>query len=260
MPAEYATPAFAVNPPRPSFSIVVPALGEAEGIGAALAAAGRAAMSAGAVVEAVVADGDPAGSTLAAMGEPPAGLSSVRGLLAPRGRARQMNAGAAAASGDILLFLHADTQLPEDAFAAVAGVLGNGARAGAFSLRIDSSRKSLALIAAVATLRSRVFGLPFGDQALFMSRAAFDRLGGFADLPLMEDVDMAVRLGRAGMRPRILPQAVLTSPRRWERRGPLFCTLRNWALLTLWGLGVPAGRLAGFYRPMNNGQEGGHGR
>ncbi len=261
MPAEYATTAPALEAPAPRFSLVTPVLREAAGIGRTLAAAGRAALLAGARVEALVVDGDPAGSTLAALpAVPPPGLAALRGLAAPCGRARQMNAGAAQARGDILLFLHADALLPEDAFAAIEAALARGARAGAFSLAVESSRRSpaLTLIAAAATLRSRLFGLPYGDQALFLPRAEFQRLGGFADLPLMEDVDMALRLARAGLRPRILRQAVRASARRWEREGAVRCTLRNWALLALWSLGVPARRLARFYGPASG--SGGDGR
>lgn len=259
MPAEYATTPCAVNPPlacpAPRFSVVVPALDEVRGIGTALDALGRAALFAGAVVEVVVADGDPAGSTLAALPRAVAGLAQVRGLTAPRGRARQMNAGAAEARGEILVFLHADTLLPEGAFVAIEAALADGARAGAFALSIDSPRRGLALIAAVATLRSRVFGLPYGDQAVFLGRGDFVRLGGFADLPLMEDVDLALRLRRAGMTPRTLRLAVRTSPRRWQRQGALYCTLRNWALLGLWLLGVPASCLARHYRPLAGQEE-----
>lgn len=260
MPAEYATSASAVNPPRPRFSVIMPVLGEAAGIGATLDAVGRAARAAGALVEVVIADGDPRGSTLAGLGAPPGGLAEVRGIVASRGRARQMNAGAAEARGDIFLFLHADTVLPVDAFSAIEDALARETAAGAFALSIDSPRRSLACIAAMANLRSRLLGLPFGDQAFFLPRQAFERLGGFADLPLMEDVDLVLRLRRAGHRPRILPQAVRTSARRWEKQGAVFCTLRNWSLLALWSLGVPAGSLARFYRPMGSRNGDGHGR
>ncbi|EPR39819.1 putative Transferase 2, rSAM/selenodomain-associated [Desulfovibrio sp. X2] len=243
--------------PKPRFSVVVPALFEAASICRTLDAVRAAALRAGVRVEVVVADGDPEGSTLAALAQCGAdgeargdGGFTLRGLGAPRGRALQMNAGASAACGEILVFLHADTLLPEEAFSAVEEALARGARAGAFALDIDSKRPSLRLVAAVATLRGRLFGLPYGDQACFLRREDFARLGGFAELPLMEDVEFARRLSRAGMRPRILPCAVLTSARRWERQGALWCTLRNWLLVALYSLGVPPARLARFYGAM----------
>ena len=242
--------------PIPRLSVVIPALGEAATVCRAVSSVALAAACADMVAEVVVADAEPGdgGSPLSALDrlDPAARsrLAGVRGLRAPQGRARQMNAGAAAARGEILLFLHADTRLPETALATAARLLDNGARAGAFGLEIDSPRASIRFIARMATLRARFLGLPFGDQGLFLRRDLFENLGGFADLPLMEDVEFVRRLARNGARPVVARENVVTSARRFERLGPLACTLRNWTLLSLYLLGAPPARLARFYRPM----------
>lgn len=145
-------------PIPPRVSVIVPALSEGARINALvdhLRVVGY-----GTPLEIVIVDGDPDGSTLAALDR-----TGVLGLTAPRGRARQQNAGAAAASGDILLFLHADTRLPAGAFADVAAALAGRTRAGAFSLSIRSRHPWLRLVAAGANLRSRLFGLPYGDHS-----------------------------------------------------------------------------------------------
>lgn len=240
----------------PRLSVVIPALGEAASIGRTVSSVALAAAYAGIAAEVVVADAEPGdgGSTLSALDrlDPAARsrLAGVRGLRAPQGRARQMNAGASVARGEILLFLHADTRLPETALATAARLVDNGARAGAFGLAIDSPRVSIRLIARAATLRARYLGLPYGDQGLFLRRDLFEGLGGFADLPLMEDVEFVRRLARNGVRPVVARESVVTSARRFERLGPLACTLRNWTLLSLYLLGAPPARLARFYRPM----------
>jgi len=247
-------------PPR--VSVIVPVLAEGARIGALvdhLRVVGY-----GTSLEIVVVDGDPAGSTLAALDR--AGIVT---LTAPQGRASQQNAGAAAASGDILLFLHADTRLPAGALTAITRAMATGAHAGAFSLSIRSRRPWLRLVAAGANLRSRLFGLPYGDQTFFFRRDLFDALGGFPDLPIMEDVALMRALARAGERPVILPQRVSTSARRWQAEGLLRTTARNLALLLGYLCGVPATRLATWYPAMpelcgdgredaSGGQEGSH--
>jgi len=229
--------------PHPLFSVVVPVLREADLINALvdnIRVAGY-----GVPLEILVVDGDPAGSTLAALRR-----DDVIALTAPRGRARQLNAGAAAARGDNLLFLHADTKLPAGAFQAAANALDGPADAGAFSLAIRSKHPLLRLIAAGATLRSRLFSLPYGDQGHFLRRDLFEALGGYPDIPLMEDVALMQTLARAGGRIVVLPLHVVTSARRWQAEGILRTTIRNLTLLTLYGLGVSPRTLARHYPAM----------
>jgi len=124
-----------------------------------------------------------------------------RALVAPRGRAAQMNAGARAATGDVLVFLHADTLLPAGAAAAVAGAVAGGARWGRFDVTISGRPRVLRVVAAMMNLRSRLTGIATGDQAIFVRRAAFDAVGGFPDQPLMEDIEISRRLRRLAGRP-----------------------------------------------------------
>lgn len=160
-----------------------------------------------------------------------------------------MNAGAARASGEVLLFLHADTQLPRKAFFVISNAMADARIAGgAFDLAIDSPRPIFRVMERTASRRSRLTRIPYGDQAIFLRRSVFAALGGYREIPLMEDVDLMVRLRRAGQRIHILPDRVRTSPRRWERDGVLFGTLRNWTLVTLYALGVSPDRLVRFYR------------
>jgi rSAM/selenodomain-associated transferase 2 len=160
-----------------------------------------------------------------------------------------MNAGAAAANGEILIFLHADTRLPEEGFEKVAQVLRGGKYvAGAFDLGIDSDRLVLRYIAASARLRSRLNRIPYGDQAIFMSKTYFDAIGRFREIPIMEDVDLMRRIKKRGDKIFILPDRVRTSPRRWETEGAIYTTLRNQLLVALYYLGVSPEKLAKFYK------------
>lgn len=165
----------------------------------------------------------------------------------PKGRGRQMNAGAAAAAGAWLWFVHADSQLPPgwlDAFAALPA----GAAGGWFRFALDAGAWQARLIEAGVRWRVRMWTLPYGDQGLFVRRAVFDHLGGFADLPLMEDVDFIRRLRRAGQVCEI-PLPLTTSARRWRQDGWLQRSVRNVALITLYRLGVTPARLARWYAP-----------
>jgi rSAM/selenodomain-associated transferase 2 len=228
--------------PAPLFSVIVPVLGEAgriNGVIDNIRAAGY-----GLPIEILVADGDPAGGTIRAIDR-----HGVLGLTARPGRGSQQNAAAAAATGDYLLFLHADTRLPAGAFAAAAQLLESGADLSAFSLAIRSDRLLLKAIAAGATWRSRLFSLPYGDQAFCLRREVFEAMGGFCDIPVMEDVELVRALRRAGGRVAISPRRVSTSARRWRAEGVLFATARNLLLLLLFSLGVPAARLARHYPP-----------
>lgn len=226
----------------PSFSVIVPVLGEEDLVNRVVDHIRT--VGYGRRVEILVADGHPQRTTLAALDRP-----GVLAVPAPRGRARQMNAAARKASGDVLVFLHADSTLPAGAFEAMEAVLADGVRvAGAFDLGIRSSRFSLRLIAWVATLRSRLTRTPYGDQAVFITRPAFQALGGYADLPVLEDVDLMRRLRRAGMRIGFAKGRAVTSPRRWEAEGVWRRTFINWAIIILYILGVPPERLAPLHR------------
>ncbi len=195
-------------------------------------------------VEMIVVDGDPGGGTVRAITRP-----GVQTLIAPRGRGVQLNAGARAASGDALLFLHADTRLPADALPKIMHTLAHREQvAGAFSLAIASNRRAFRLIERAVGVRSRITRIPYGDQALFLRRDLFFRAGGFRDLPLMEDVDLVRRVKKSGARIVILPDSVRTSPRRWLAEGILYCTLRNWLLMALYLAGVSPDRLLKYYR------------
>ncbi len=164
-----------------------------------------------------------------------------------RGRARQMNAGAAQARHDTLLFLHADTTLPERADAAIARALERGARWGRFDVRIEGRSVWLPMVAWFMNQRSRLSGIATGDQAMFVQRALFQQLGGFPEQPLMEDVELSCRL-RALARPACLHARVRTSGRRWDERGAWRTIVLMWRLRWLYWRGTPAEHLARAYR------------
>lgn len=165
---------------------------------------------------------------------------------APRGRGSQMNAGAAIARGGVLLFLHADTQLPGAARAAVLAAIDQGAAWGRFDVRIEGNAPGLALIAFMMNWRSRLSGIATGDQAIFVTREAFALNGGFPDIPLMEDIVFSSRL-RQHSRPACLTEKVVTSGRRWEKHGVLRTVLTMWRLRLRFFFGASPDRLAREY-------------
>jgi rSAM/selenodomain-associated transferase 2 len=169
-------------------------------------------------------------------------------VAAPRGRARQQNAGAAAATGDVLLFLHADTRLPPDADARIAAALAApGACWGRFDVRLTGRAPLLRLVERLISLRSRLTGIATGDQAIFVRRDTFQAIGGFPDQPLMEDVALSRALRRIA-RPACLREAVLTSSRRWETRGIWRTIVLMWRLRLAYALGADPAELARRYR------------
>jgi len=164
------------------------------------------------------------------------------------GRAHQMNFGARQARGEILLFLHADSILPKGGLEAISEALADPAVVGgAFHLDIDAPGWGYRLITFGANLRTRLLKLPYGDQGIFIKKSLFAQLGGFAEIPLMEDIDLIRRMKKVGL-VKILPQWVLTSSRRWDQEGLLYTTLRNWTLALLYGAGVSPDRLHRWYR------------
>ncbi len=177
-----------------------------------------------------------------------ASSAGARVMAARRGRAAQMNAGAARAGAyEVLLFLHADVQLAPGWSSVVLAAIDAGAVWGRFDVQLDSDRPLIRLVAALMNCRSRLTGVSTGDQAIFIRRASFDVMGGYADLPLMEDVEFCGRLRRAQLPGAFLKERVLVSARRWETRGALRTILLMWWLRLLFWSGVPASRLHRIY-------------
>lgn len=223
----------------PGLSIVIPALDEAANLGATLRAL-QPLRAAG--HEVIVVDGG-SGDGTSAVARPLAD----RVLAAPRGRATQMNAGAAAAAGEVLLFLHADTRLPPGADRAVLdGLAASGASWGRFDVRIEGRSALLALVAWLMNRRSRLTGIATGDQAMFVTRTAFATAGGFPALALMEDVALSKRLKRVSP-PLCLRSRAVTSGRRWESRGVVRTIVLMWWLRLRYFLGASPERLRRIY-------------
>ncbi|MCM2287961.1 MAG: TIGR04283 family arsenosugar biosynthesis glycosyltransferase [Sulfuritalea sp.] len=216
-------------------SIVMPVLDEAPQIVACLQAL-QALRTQG--VELLVVDGGSTDDT-AALAAPLADHV----LAAPRGRGAQMNAGAAASRGEVLLFLHADTTLPADARQAVLDAVAEGAQWGRFDVRIEGSHPLLRIVATTMNWRSRLSGIATGDQAIFVRRELFQRIGGYPDLPLMEDIALSAALKRheapAGLR-----RIVVTDGRRWEKHGVLRTILLMWWLRAAFFFGADPKQLA----------------
>jgi rSAM/selenodomain-associated transferase 2 len=168
-------------------------------------------------------------------------------LEAPRGRAGQMNAGAAAASGDWLVFLHADSQLPRGWRNAIDEAERRSFVAGCYRFALDSPSAFARVIEIGVRLRVAILGLPYGDQALFVRRTVFEAVGGFAEIPIMEDVEFVRRMRRRAALFRS-PLPVVTSARRWERDGWIARTARHLVLIVLYFCGVPPTRLLRFNR------------
>ncbi|MGP8153493.1 MAG: TIGR04283 family arsenosugar biosynthesis glycosyltransferase [Smithella sp.] len=170
-------------------------------------------------------------------------------IISPKGRGKQFNCGAAKSTGDVLIFLHADTILPATAFDRISEVMKDiKCVGGAFDLSIESDRFTFRLIEKMASWRSRWTRLPYGDQAIFIRTDFFRKIGGFKELPLMEDVELMQRIKKNKAQIVILKDRVLTSPRRWEKEGIVFCTLRNWLLVILFLLGIKPETLTRFYK------------
>lgn len=220
-------------------SIIMPVLNEAGAVVATLAALAPLQAEGH---ELIVVDGGSSDGTAALCH-----AQGYRVLDAPRGRARQMNAGAAVAQGAVLLLLHADTQLPPAASSLLLDAIARGAVWGRFDVHIDGRSAMLPVIARLMNWRSRLSGIATGDQAIFVRRDVFERIGGFPDQALMEDIELSRRL-RAIAGPACLRARVLTSGRRWDSRGVWPTIVLMWRLRWRYWRGVPADTLAKLYR------------
>jgi rSAM/selenodomain-associated transferase 2 len=160
-----------------------------------------------------------------------------------------MNAGARASNGRILLFLHADTVLPKNALDSVMSACSLKRNVGgAFELGIDSDRPGYRLIEKMIFLRSRRTRIPYGDQAIFLKKKSFMDIGGYKEIPIMEDIDLMRRVKQAGYKIKIISEPVTTSARRWEKEGIVYCTLRNFILSKMFYLGVSPITLKKYYK------------
>ncbi len=220
-------------------AIVIPALDEAANLARLLPDLARDCPGA----EVVVVDGGSRDKTAAVVARAP----GARLLASARGRALQMNRGARATGGDTLLFLHADTRLPAGAAGAIEGALAEpGVVGGRFDVRFDNAGALFRVIAWSMNARSRASGICTGDQAIFVRRADFEAIGGYPEIPLMEDIELSRALKRRG-RVRALRLRVTTSARKWEREGPLRTIGLMWALRFLHFCGVAPARLHRWY-------------
>jgi rSAM/selenodomain-associated transferase 2 len=215
-------------------SVVIPALNAGTTLGGCLMALDGAG-------EVVVVDGGSSDDTAAV-----AARHGAKLVISPRGRGPQLRAGAAASEGEWLLFLHADTRLGQGWHQAVSHhVADYSHQAACFHFRLDNQAWQARLVERGVALRVRWLRLPYGDQALLISRALYEEVGGYQALPLMEDVDLVRRIGRSRLR--VLDVAAVTSAERWRRDGWLRRSLRNLACLLLWRAGVSPERIARLY-------------
>ncbi len=224
------------------FSIIVPVLYEGGRINDLIQCVNR--LDSGGNAEIIIVDGSQEKDTLTAIRS-----NSIVKMSSELGRAKQMNAGASVARGEILIFLHADTELPIHALRKIGAFIGQTKYVGgAFDLGIKSDKAIFKVIATIASLRSRLNRIPLGDQAIFIRKEYFNQIGGYKEIPLMEDMELLRRIKKSGDRIQIFHDRVMTSPRRWEREGVIYCTLRNWTLQTLYFLGVSPHKLIKFYK------------
>jgi len=227
-----------VAPEIPYLSIIVPTLNEAGGIAAAL---GRL-LPFRSESEVIVVDGGSEDGTVEV-----ARPIADRVITSERGRAKQMNAGARVATGDVLLFLHADTALPDDALRLIAlGLASTGRAWGRFDVTIAGADPMLAAVSTAMNLRSRWSGIATGDQAIFVRREAFTAVDGFPEIPLMEDVEISQRL-KTLSRPLCVRSRAITSARRWERDGVIPTIVLMWRIRFAYAMGVSPERLARRY-------------
>lgn len=223
-------------------SIIVPVLHEGEGINDLIGSLNR--LDSDKNIEIIIVDGAPERDTLRAIHD-----NNVIKISSEKGRAKQMNAGASVACGKILIFLHADTELPLNALRKIHSFMERKEYVGgAFDLGVKSERFVFKVIGNLASIRSRLNRIPFGDQSIFIRREYFNRIRGYKEIPLMEDVELMRRIKRSGDKIWIFYDRVMTSPRRWEKEGVIYCTLRDWTLQVLYFLGISPDKLVRFYK------------
>ena len=228
----------------PSIAIIIPTLNEERALPRTLLYLRQQQFQ-----EIIIVDGGSKDQTLAVANNHLDGLSQreAKIIVAEQGRAQQMNAGAAATKSDILLFLHADTQLPFDSRVALEQSMENPQCVGGrFDVQFDDDRGWAWVISRMMNCRSRWSGIATGDQAIFVRRSTFEKMGGYADIPLMEDLEFTGRLKRLGT---FIPlqMKVTTSFRRWEQRGALQTILHMWTLRFLYWAGLSPRILHQFY-------------
>lgn len=230
-----------VNPRAPFISIIVPVFEEAALIGPFLAHLRVRAPGA----EVIVVDGASQDETRS-IAEP---LADVL-ISAPRGRASQMNAGAAVATGDVLWFLHADSTLPDKAVREISSTLHDpGVAGGCFRLRLPSRKVIYRISDSVGNLGVQVFGFALGDHGIFCRRTAFVKSGGYPDVPILEDAEIYRRLGRVGRMRQLYPE-IISSPRSYQQWGPYCTTAVYFCILVLYVIGVPIRFLHPFYQQL----------
>ena len=224
-----------------TFSIIIPVLHESEIIHTQLEKLKHIATDE--AFEIIIVDGSPIQDTLQVITD-----KTIIKCPCQQGRGRQMNAGAIRATGDILVFLHADTILPTNALLLIQKTLQNKQLVGgAFTLRIQSHNALLRTIAIFSTFRSQITRVPYGDQVIFLRKSYFDAIGGYKNIPLMEDVELMRRIKKKNGEIIILPTPVITSDRRWNQEGLFYTALRDSIIIFLYWCGMPAEKLAKFY-------------
>jgi len=229
-------------------SVIIPTLNEERTIMAALTHTASLGFDELIVVDGGSTDETPALVESYRLSTQSSALSPVQWLTAPCGRARQMNEGAKTSRGEILLFLHADAQLPDDAKTMIDTTLADQRMVGGrFDVRFDRPSIWGTIISRMMNWRSRLSSIATGDQALFVRRPIFEQMGGFADMPLMEDIEFSRRLKRKGATA-ALTATVTTSFRRWERHGPLRTILLMWTLRFLYWIGINPSHLVEWYK------------
>ena len=237
LPMSEIRPSFSMT----KFSIIIPVLNEIDRIHCFLAK--LLGLRSKESYEIIVVDGDPAQTTIKTITD-----NCITKIVSSTGRAKQMNAGAAIAKGEILIFLHADTQLPPNALKYIEKTLRHEKYvAGAFDLDIETNHWFIKVIAAVARFRSRLTQVPYGDQAIFIKRDYFYQIGCFKEIPLMEDVELMQRIKKRGDRICILDRRIKTSDRRWRKVGIAYTTFLDILLPALFKCGVSTDRLAKYY-------------